>query len=29
MFNIIVTSTKKQREHWLEEVIEFTSSVFG
>jgi len=28
MFNIIVTSTKKQREHWLEEVKESVSSIF-
>jgi NAD(P)H dehydrogenase (quinone) len=29
MFNIIVTSTKKQREDWLEEVKESVSSVFS
>ena len=28
MFNIIVTSTKKQRENWLEEVKESVSSIF-
>ena len=28
MFNIIVTSTKKQREHWLEDVKETVSSIF-
>jgi len=29
MFNIVVTSTKKQREQWLEEVEESVYSVFG
>ncbi len=28
MFNIVVTSTRKQREHWLEEVKESVSSIF-
>ena len=28
MFNIIVTSARKQREHWLEEVKESVSSIF-
>jgi len=29
MFNIIVTSTEEQREHWLSEVRETVSEIFG